>query len=58
MDELRDLIFAFIVSDRPRIAATVCLILIITRVTDHLRGRAPAAGAETARPIAAQFTRM
>ena len=40
------------------VAATVCLILIITRVTDHLRGRAPAAGAETARPIASQFTRM
>ena len=58
VDYLRDLIFAFIISTALGVAATVCLILIITRVTDHLRGRAPAAGAETARPIASQFTRM
>ncbi len=57
VDYLRDLIFAFIISTALGVAATVCLILIITRVTDNLRGRAPAAGAETARP-AAQFTRM
>jgi hypothetical protein len=58
VDYLRDLIFAFIISTALGVAATVCLILIITRVTDHLRGRAPAPGAQTARPIAAQFMRM
>jgi hypothetical protein len=58
VDELRDLIFAFIATTALDIGATICLILVITRVTDNLRGRAPAAGAETAKPIAAQFTRM
>jgi hypothetical protein len=58
VDYLRDLTFAFIISTALGVAATVCLILIITRVTDHLRGRAPAPGAQTARPIAAQFMRM
>ncbi len=58
VDYLRDLIFAFIISTALGVAATVCLILIITRVTDQLRGRAPAPGAQTARPIAAQFMRM
>jgi hypothetical protein len=58
VDYLRDLIFSFILSTALGVAATVCLILLITRVTDNLRGRAPAAGAEAARPLAAQFTRM
>ena len=58
VDNLRDAMFVLIAVTALDVAATVCLILIITRVTDHLRGRAPAAGAETARPIASQFTRM
>jgi hypothetical protein len=58
VDYLRDLIFAFIISTALGVAATVCLILIITRVTDHLRGRAPAPGTETVKPMGAQFTRL
>ncbi len=58
VDELRDLIFAFIATTVLDVATTICLILVITRVTDHLRGRATAAGVETVRPVAAQFTRM
>jgi hypothetical protein len=58
VDGLRDLIFAFTATTALDIAAAITLILVITRVTDHLRGRAPAPGSETARPIAAQFTRM
>jgi hypothetical protein len=58
VDELRDLIFAFIATTVLDVGATICLILVITRVTDHLRGRAPATGAEPVRPVTAQFTRL
>jgi hypothetical protein len=58
VDQLRDLIFAFIATTALDVAATVCLILIITKVTDNLRGRAPAPGTETVKPMGAQFTRL
>lgn len=58
VDELRDLIFAFIATTALDVAAAVCLILVITRVTDHLRGRAPVPGSETPKPMGAQFTRL
>jgi Protein of unknown function (DUF2510)/Domain of unknown function (DUF4328) len=59
VDTLRDAMFILIGVTALDVAATVCLILIITRVTDHLRGRAPAPGTETAKkPMGAQFTRL
>lgn len=58
VDNLRDAVLLFIAMTALDIAATVVLILIITRVTDNLRGRAPAPGTTTAKPLGAQFTRM
>jgi hypothetical protein len=58
VDHLRDAVFLFIAMTALDVAATVCLILIITRVTDNLRGRTPAPGTTTAKPLGAQFTRM
>jgi len=58
VDHLRDGIFLFIAMTALDVAATVCLILIITWVTDNLRGRTPAPGTTTAKPLGAQFTRM
>jgi len=58
VDHLRDGIFLFIAMTALDVAATVCLILIITRVTDNLRGRTPAPGTTTPKPLGAQFTRM
>ena len=58
VDHLRDAVFLFVAMTALDVAATVCLILIITRVTDNLRGRAPAPGTTTAKPLGAQFTRM
>jgi hypothetical protein len=57
VDHLRDGIFLFIAMTALDVAATVCLILIITWVTDNLRGRT-APGTTTAKPLGAQFTRM
>jgi hypothetical protein len=58
VDHLRDGIFLFIAMTALDVAATVCLILIITGVTDNLRGRTPAPGTATPKPLGAQFTRM
>lgn len=57
VDLLRDWIFALIVTTAILIAANVCLIVIITRITDQLRGRGTAPGTIAVSPISASFTR-
>lgn len=57
VDRLRDTIFALILGTGFLVAATVCLIVVITRVTDQLRGRATVPDTRAAPPISASFTR-
>lgn len=57
VDRLRDSIFALVLGTGFLVAATVCLILVITRVTDQLRGRSAAPDTRAAPPVSASFTR-
>ncbi len=57
VDRLRDSIFGLILGTGFLVAATVCLIVVITRVTDQLRGRAASPDPRAAAPISASFTR-
>lgn len=57
VDQLRDAILAGIVGTVVLVATNIILIIIITRVTDNLRGRAPAPGSGTAPAVGAAFTR-